>query len=276
MGETYSVAPGEIAIVEPWKTLFEGITIPVRDVKYNNAYSQGGIVKRYGGENVDILLLGNSHALMWAPVIDEICQECHYTVLFYAVDAVYPFPSIPPKRNAPGAFSPEEWVIFESNRVSLIEQRHPRLVIVAGCWAHYTLDYRVSEFLAAVSNINRRGNSGRRSEVLFIEDPPQLGLGGINAPQFCSTTSSTTIKAQELSAQRMAATMLRSLSQGFEWVHTVETADLYLTKSGMVKLRDGDAVFYIDDNHLSLAGTHLAKERIRSAVTNLVQKPPPH
>jgi len=56
----------------------------------------------------------------------------------------------------------------------------------------------------------------------------------------------------------------------------VPTADLYLTNGGLAKIRDGNAVLYIDDNHLSLAGACLAKERIRSAITNLMPGPPSH
>jgi hypothetical protein len=58
----------------------------------------GGILKQYGKRQTwDILLLGDSHALMWAPVIDEICQECRYTVLYYAAGAADPLPSISPR-----------------------------------------------------------------------------------------------------------------------------------------------------------------------------------
>lgn len=276
MGETYSVTPGEIVTTGPWKGLLDGITKPARDVKYTNAYARGGILQRYGGGNVDVLLLGNSHALMWAPVIDEICREGRYTVLFYAAEAVDPFPSLPPRRSALGAFSPEEWMIFDSNRMSLIRDRHPRLVIIASRWDTYPLGSQLTRFLEAVSDMNRSRNATSPSEVLFIEDPVELALDGMNAPQFCSTTSSTTIKPRGLSDQRGVASTLRSLLQGFAWAHTVPTADLYLTHGGLAKIRDGNAVLYIDDNHLSLAGACLAKERIRSAITNLMPGPPSH
>lgn len=272
IGDTYSVVPSQSPLSE---TLLDGITIPVRDAKNTNAYSQGGIVKRYGGENVDVLLLGNSHALMWAPVIDEICQAQHFTVLFYAAGGVYPFPSIPPKRKIQPGFSYQEWFVFESNRMSLIRERHPRLVIIAGRWSQDAVDYRVSRFLEEVSNINRLGQAGQRSEVLFIEDPPELALGGLNAPQFCSTTPATTVKVQPFSSEQLSASALRSFSQRYPWVHSVPTADVYLTSPGSAKVRDGDAVLYTDNAHLSLAGARMAKERISSAITNIIQKSPP-
>ena len=46
-----------------------------------------------------------------------------------------------------------------------------------------------------------------------------------------------------------------------------------LRNGDRVKIRDGNAVLYIDGNHLSLAGARLAKERIMSAITNIIQRP---
>jgi hypothetical protein len=272
-GDTFSAAPYKNPTTGPRQGLMDGITIPARDVKYTNAWSDGGILKQYGNGNVDILLLGDSHALMWAPVIDEICQECRYTVLYYAAGAADPLPSIPPARHAVKGFTPEEWMIFDSNRMSLIRDRHPRLIIIAGHWRTFPSGNQCTRFLEAVSNMNRSGHAAPGSEVLFIEDAVELALDGVNAPQFCATTSATTIKPRALSDQQAVASTVRALCQGFDFAHTVQTADLYLTNGGMAKIRDGDAVLYFDDHHLSLAGARLAKERIRSAMTNILQKP---
>ena len=270
MGKTYSVAPREMPVEGLLKRQWEGITAPERDPQYAHAFSEGGIIKRYGGEKVDILVLGNSHALMWAPVLDEICQELHATVLFYLAEGVDAFPSIPPVRKAQAAFSPDEWVTFESNRVSLIRKNHPRLIIISARWLGFTVNDRVSTFLQEVSK-----DSG--SEVLFIEDPPELVLAGANVPEFFSTTSSTTFKTQpqRMLDQHVSTARLRSLSEKFNWVHTVPVADMYFAGQDRVKVRDGNQLLYRDDDHLSLAGAHVAKERIKSAIAGILDKSPP-
>jgi hypothetical protein len=123
-----------------------------------------------------------------------------------------------------------------------------------------------------MSDITRtRNGSGTGSKLLFIEDPPELAFVGVNAPQFYSTTSATTIKAQRLVDQQNVDAMLRSLSQKYEWVHSVQVADLYLTNGDRVTARDGNVMLYRDNNHLSLAGARLAKQRIANAITNLVE-----
>ena len=53
-------------------------------------------------------------------------------------------------------------------------------------------------------------------------------------------------------------------------------ADLYLTNGNRVKVKEGSAILYIDQDHLSLAGASLAKERIGNAMTGILQKSYPH
>jgi hypothetical protein len=273
LGDSYTVAPPGTTAPGPWNYVFDGITMPPRQVGYSNAMLRTGIVKRYGGENVDVLVFGDSHALMWAPVIDEISQESRLTVDFDAASEVDPVPSIPPKRYAIAGLSPDEFVTFESNRMSLIRERHPRLIVIASRWTSYGLDKKLNRFLEEVSKINRLSETNQQSEVLIVEDPPEWAVDGMNGPQFCCTTSATTRKPYQLISQLTVNAMLHTAARNFDRVHILETADLYTTKGGMVKIREGDAVLYLDGNHLSLAGARLAKERIRSAITNLVGGP---
>ena len=206
MGDAYNVS-ANATIPE---SLREGITQPERDPDTRTDILQGGIIKRYGGERVDVLVLGNSHALMWAPVIDEICRELHWTVSFYAAIGVPPFPEIPARRQAyagSSVFSPEEWFLFDSNRINLIKQWKPRLVIVASKWNSFLPERgRASVFL----------EQSRGTSVLLIGDPPELARGDIKAPTFLSMTSSTTVKAGSLQDLRDSSAWLRSLSDRFE------------------------------------------------------------
>jgi hypothetical protein len=270
-GGAYTVNPRPTARLEgAFKAMLDGVTLAIPDPQYTNAYRRGGIIKRYGGENVDVLLLGDSHAGMWAPVIDEICQERHLTVLFYVAEGVDPFPPIPAIKRAEGPFRPDEGIIFDSNRVGLIKEHRPHLIIMAFRFYGFAVDAKAIRFLREVSNLRRSSDNTPQSEVLFIEDPPELALAGVSAPDFFSTTSATTCRTQGQSAQQAAVSELRSLSQKYGWVYTVQTADLYLTKSDRVRARNGNTLFYIDANHLSLAGAELAKERIGSAMARVI------
>ena len=151
MGKAYDVCPRP-SFEGAVKTRMEGITVAERNPQYTNAYSQGGITKRYGTEKVDILVLGNSHALMWAPIIDEVCKEQKFTVIFYAADGVDAFPDIPAQKKIVTTFSPEDWLTFDSNRLKLVEELRPRLVILASRWKNIILEDKVRRFLDIVQS----------------------------------------------------------------------------------------------------------------------------
>ena len=261
MGKAYDVCPRP-SFEGAVKTRMEGITVAERNPQYTNAYSQGGITKRYGTEKVDILVLGNSHALMWAPIIDEVCKEQKFTVIFYAADGVDAFPDIPAQKKIVTTFSPEDWLTFDSNRLKLVEELRPRLVILASRWKNIILEDKVRRFLDIVCS--------HGSKVLFIGDPPELAIGDINCPKFVSTTVATTIKAQSLRDDNRASTLLHSLAN--DQVHVLQTSDLYLTNDGRVTVKIGRYILYIDDNHLSFAGANLARERIASKISNILKK----
>jgi len=52
-------------------------------------------------------------------------------------------------------------------------------------------------------------------------------------------------------------------------VHVVEVADLYML-DGKVRIKHGGSILYTDEDHLSLAGAALAKQRIKSAILGIL------
>jgi peptidoglycan/LPS O-acetylase OafA/YrhL len=48
--------------------------------------AEKGIVRQYGGKKIDVLVLGDSHGLMWAPVIDKVFKDSGKTVSFMTAD----------------------------------------------------------------------------------------------------------------------------------------------------------------------------------------------
>jgi hypothetical protein len=264
MGNVYDVSPKQVQN-DFIKNRMDGIIQPKRDPKETDAYTRGGIIKRYGGDQVEVVLLGNSHALMWAPIIDEICQESRLTVAFNAAVGTPPFPAIVPVKQAAENFTPEEWFAFDTARMKFIESWRPRLIIIAHRWAGVSEgDPNILHFLNETLKLNCR--------VLFIGDPPELAIGDINTPQFVSSTCSSTVQVRNMNEFQRTTESLKTLTKQYTNTHLVEVSDLYLTNSKRVKTLVGDTVFYIDDDHLSLVGASMAKERIKNAVGKLVSK----
>ena len=59
----------------------EGITAPGPQVMNENAYATGGLIRQYGGERPRVVVLGDSHALMWGAVFDDVFRELDLTLI---------------------------------------------------------------------------------------------------------------------------------------------------------------------------------------------------
>jgi len=264
MGETYTSAPRQVPLVGPVKARFEGLTVSKRSTPYPDVFTSDGLLKQYGGEKLDVVVIGNSHALMWAPVIDDICRDHKLTVLFYAADGTTPYPTIPPQKIANDTFSADEWFAFESRRLKILDEQKPRLVIMGARWVGGDLSEEFKTFLNYLSK--------RNLKLLLIEDPPVLAIGEINAPEYLTTTSSSTVRAKDLLEVSDNAAEIKGLADAYGFVHMVRISDLFLTANERVRVRDGRTVYYIDDNHLSLSGARLCEDRLWRGIADSIQK----
>jgi hypothetical protein len=137
-------------------------------------------------------------------------------------------------------------------------------VIVAHRWCGVS---NVDRDLLNLLDITRQLNC----RVLLIADPPELAMGEINAPKFLSTTDSTTVKVHRLKELQKSTAILKSLTELYSNVNLVETADLYIVNSGRAKVRNAHTIYYIDDNHLSLEGARVARDRIKNGIIRALE-----
>ena len=113
--------------------------------------------------------------------------------------------------------------------------------------------------------------------MYFLEQPPVLFFGDKNAPQFISYYG---LKPAENSKQYVpfvnskwfikGRKLVREISEACSYCELIPITYLYLNDNKGWVL-DGKDVLYIDDDHLSSAGTLKAKDRILNAI-NLENK----
>ena len=72
-----------------------GITVQNPDSSDRTYYSKGGIKKLYGKGNPEIVVLGDSHVLMWSRVLDIVAKELGKSVAFFGADGTSTFFKIP-------------------------------------------------------------------------------------------------------------------------------------------------------------------------------------
>jgi peptidoglycan/LPS O-acetylase OafA/YrhL len=235
------------------------------------AYAKDGILRQYGGETPDIVVLGSSHALMWAKVIDEIAEELGLSVSFFTARGTPPLIEFPVSGKPAYKFNAEQKKVFDETRLAKIKEWSPQLVIVVDRWSLRTDIPAYDELLHYIKDCG--------SEVLLLGQPPEAEVGDYSVPLFVAYQTAaapdfakqTLIHSHRVNEVAIGNERVESLSTTSDFVHFLSVHDLYIGGKSEVLVRDGDQVLYLDEDHLSYAGALRGKERIKSKITDLVK-----
>ncbi|MFN0199238.1 MAG: acyltransferase family protein, partial [Planctomycetaceae bacterium] len=267
-GRVYDVTPTQVWH-EAARQKMQGIVVPPRAEAESQAFANGGIIKKYGGDTPDVVVLGDSHALMWAGVIDEICGELGVTVSFCAADGMTPFVDLPIQKEPPvNGFTSDEKYIFENVKLEKLEKWKPKIVVIAVRWGSVrNLPTDVLEFMGSIG-----------SRVLLIEQPPRLYFGNRNAPQYLSylrlhPVGSTRqyIPAADKRVKMQVKRVVNAIIKQFPFSEAAEIASIYENDRGEAWVLDGSDVLYIDDDHLSEKGSLKAKGMIKDKFVKMLE-----
>ena len=262
-GHRYDITPVQGEWTDNMKLRMHGIKVMSRPEKDDSALENGGIARNLDSLEPPVLVMGDSHCLMWSPVINEIATEREIPFLFLGMDARYPF-----VRNFSLENSADKTLdsIYDSTRVKAITARKSLIVLAVRWswnWRYYEAARKMIEF------VDRQG--GR---TLLIEQPPELFFGDKNAPQYLSFLGvkpngekDAYVQSGNLENYEKGQDAVRRLAQEFDSCELIRTADLFSNKKGETKVLRGRKVLFIDDDHLSLEGARLAKERIKHAIS---------
>lgn len=263
-GPHYNVSPES----PPWslRTGWRGAGVDSREPGPGQEllYKDRGLIKQYGGERPSIMVMGDSHAVMWSSLIDSISSELKVTVSFFSVAGSNPFIFLSGKEAAqvPLRFTASQKREFDEARIRCIKEWKP-LIVFSALWSNYKGD-EVKDILRIA------GEAG--CKVLLVEQPPKLDLGDRNSAQYLAFRHIMPVPDGRVYYPKSddgrvneANQALRKLAAEFPFVTIVPTHDLYSRKDEAVLL-DKTEIVYFDDDHLSDYGTRLAKGRIESAI----------
>ena len=268
-GSLYSVNPDQ-EWPESVNKKMTGITVAHNDSIDANAYASGGIKKLYAGKKPDIVVFGDSHALMWGKVLDEIAKELSTSISFYAADGMPTFFSVPPVQEAKGTlfFSANEKYIFDKARWKSLAEWKPKVVVIVCRWSSINKN-NTSNLIRYIGNIG--------SKVLLIEQPPMLFFGEKNTPQYLSYLNIFPISESKqyihhVNGRRYqnGINLVKQIAEENDYCTRVTISDLYLDHD-KVWVIDSSDVLYIDDDHLSYSGALKAKARIAAALIKIIQ-----
>lgn len=271
-GQRYNVNP-----VPEWpekvRLRMQGIEITPRPQELVDVHRRG-IAARYGNHAMlDVLVLGDSHGLMWAPAIDAAARELKINVLYMTADGTPVFfdPAKPEATRDGIFFSQSEWSEFNLARLAVIRQQRPRLVLFGSGWRPEATPHT----LPLLHEIIAHG-----SKVIFIEDAPDFAIGDKNAPSYMAYLGVR------------PASDGRAFTNRVDWGHTarereavdalvascpeacgvVEVRDLYQGPDNGLLILASETPTYIDDDHLSVVGAMFAKSRIQKALATALDE----
>lgn len=247
------------------------VDVPPREAS-PEAYRNGGILVG-GQEGTDprVVVLGDSHGVMWADTIRSVMEDLGVRTSIITMNGVSPFITLPLSQDQHvQSLSPEEKYAYDKSRLELIEAWKPDLTIVCCRWAAYgeadTTD--LLDFLGQHS-----------ARTLLMEQPPELaGVGGHNALQYLifrgvrpTTDAKRSLpmwKAADVDAGRQ---LVRTLAKNRSRCDVIAIHDLYVENLEALALVGNNAV-YVDDDHLTTFGARLARSRIERAVSEALRQ----
>ena len=238
--------------------------MPMREADAN-AYLSGGIIVGAPESVPEVVVLGDSHGVMWSNLIRGITEELGVTTSFYSMDGVSPFFEVPPSPNQPPRFlSSEQKARYDEARIRYIQEWRPKLVIVSTRWPLATDE----ELLR--STIDFIGSHAER--VMLLGSPPALNVGNRFAAEQLVYLDiapepgvSVYLPIGSLEDFERGLTTATNLSRAYENVSFFPVHDLYMRNEEALALIGKDVV-YLDDDHLTDFGTGLSYDRLREAI----------
>jgi peptidoglycan/LPS O-acetylase OafA/YrhL len=271
-GRLYDVTP----VQNPWTgsmgKRMAGVNATMRPAMEAQAYREEGIVRRYGDRKLDLVVFGDSHALMWSSTIDRICRSEKLSVSFFAADGIHPEIRSDGVSDYTPHFSRSEIREFDLARHQLLTTGKPRLVIVSARFSNETDNARFVPLFDLIREVGAKG--------LVISEPPPLPFGDRSALAYCSDLYSKSLVPAEgvelptgYSGKWMHGNaLIEATIAGYPGFGFVDIADSYLAPSGKTRLLEGSNLLYIDDDHLSEYGASQAESRIRAAIIEALKE----
>ncbi|MDB5328034.1 MAG: hypothetical protein JWM57_3603 [Phycisphaerales bacterium] len=231
------------------------------------AFVDGGL--RTGEGDPKVVVLGDSHATFWAPVVRVATDKLNLPASFWVMSGVNPFFTVPPtKQKTPPYISPENVLKYDKARIKLLAQWHPKVVVVASRWS-VKWPKELQQFIDYVS--------ANAEHVLLIEQPPELPIGNRNVLDYLCYKGFTPhgdetqyYDVANADKVKRGGDMLKTLAATHPNVTIVPTFDLY-DHGTQTRVLDGKQVVYMDDDHLTFYGASLAEGRIEQAIADAMK-----
>lgn len=247
----------------------EGVRWP-QQIAGPDAYRTGGVIIPGRQKTPAVVVLGDSHGLMWSDVIQGIAAEADATLSLWSMAGESPALRFPLADHSGSGrrLSPQERLAYDSSRVRLIEQWKPKLVVVCRRW---TVE-RSGGLNELVDFLCRHAEN-----VLLVEQPPEIAeLKDRNLLQYVAFLGVKPcdgvrryLPILDPARGEEARSLVRALAARHPSCTVLPLHDVYASEDDVLVL-DGRKAVYTDDDHLTTYGAGLATARFREAILGAI------
>lgn len=263
-GLYYDLKPDNL-LPETHQQMVADFDIPKREAPAD-AYLNGGIIVGSDDRTPPrIVVLGDSHGVMWSDAIRQVVEKLAIKTSFYSMNGLSPFMDLPLSSDPKLAYRYQ----YDQARLDFLRTWQPELVIVCARWS--TL--RESEAADLLGFLEEHS-----AHVLLMEQPPELTFGNTSALQVvCSRKMKPEPGVRQyLPMDRdkgeLSHSLVRTLAGKYRNCDYIPTFDLFAHDSQALVL-DGKRIVYVDNDHLTTHGARLAIPRLEQEISELFKGP---
>ncbi|MDY3339377.1 acyltransferase family protein [Riemerella anatipestifer] len=253
---------------------YQGFEILDRNLDVSEAYKKDGIVFSEVKKTPDIMLVGDSHGVMWVKVISDISKKINISLSCYTSNGTQPFINLKDinSQRANEYYTQTQRVEYAKSLTRNIERWKPKVIVFACRWENNTGGLFKKEFNDMLSFLEQRN-----IKVLLLTQPPLLNfMVDKNAQQFLTYLDINPRKGYNLVNVNnkkviKANNYLKSLSQKYTNVFIYDVYENML-ENNKTKVSLDRKIFYFDDDHLSYYGTTIHKGEITKNIEMILKK----
>lgn len=263
-GRYFDLSPLQ-AEMDPNNPITYEVNVPDRLPEFKDTYKEEGFIERLNNnKDPEVVLIGDSHGVMWSKTFQEIMQEAEKSYSMYTTTASVPFVNLKDINNQKGNkhFSKIQRIDFAKSMMNNFKKWQPKVFVIACRWEHLRGDsFNFFEDFLSYLNKNKK-------KVILLNQPPTLSF----MPDYNAVQYLTYLKYHPKNGFNSVFAEQTNVTKGNIYLNRIKTkydnisvidifSEFYENKK--VKVSAGKEVFYFDDDHLSYSGTQFFKHKFK-------------
>lgn len=271
--EYYDISPTQKTLKNflDKNNLFQNILIPKRKQKCNDAYKKEGIIGNEKKGTPKIMLIGDSHGVMWAKLLNEISEDINVSISCYTANGCNPFFNLENinSQSKNELYTKTQRIDYAKSIIKNIEKWKPKLIVLSCCWI--SQNEETTKYFNELLLYLKKNNI----KILLLTQPPVLNfMENKNADQYFTYLKICPKKGYNLIdvVNSNVLTNNNCLKNLVSKYNNVSIYDVYenMVYKNKVKITFNKEVLYFDDDHLSYFGTFIHKKNISKLIDNIL------